>query len=104
MSEKRLAWRVGLFAAVAVAVGAALLFTFSKGATLFTPTYELRLKARTVAGLRQGATVLLSGIVIGNVLDADVGPEGRGVLIRVRIKERYRIHSDARFVIEQIGF
>jgi phospholipid/cholesterol/gamma-HCH transport system substrate-binding protein len=104
MSEKRLAWRVGLFAALAVAVGAALLFTFSKGATLFTATYELRLKAKTVAGLRKGAAVLLSGIVIGNVVDADVGPEGRGVLIRVRLKEKYKIHSDARFVIEQIGF
>jgi phospholipid/cholesterol/gamma-HCH transport system substrate-binding protein len=104
MSERRLAWRVGLFAAVALVVGAALLFMFSKGATLFTPTYELRLKARTVAGLRGGAAVLLSGIIIGNVLDADVGPEGRGVLIRVKIKAKYRIHSDARFVIEQIGF
>jgi phospholipid/cholesterol/gamma-HCH transport system substrate-binding protein len=104
MSEKRLAWRVGLFAAVALAVGAALLFMFSKGATLFTATYDLRLKARTVAGLRKGGAVLLSGIVIGNVLDADVGPEGRGVLIRVRIKAKYRIHADARFVIEQIGF
>jgi phospholipid/cholesterol/gamma-HCH transport system substrate-binding protein len=104
MSEKRLAWRVGVFAAVAVAVGAALLFTFSKGATLFTPTYELHLKARTVAGLRKGASVLLSGIGIGNVVDADVGPGGRGVLIRVRIKEKYKIHADARFVIEMIGF
>lgn len=104
MREKRFAGRVGLFVVVAVVVGAVLLFMFSKTGGPFSPTYELRLKAETVGGLQRGATVLLSGVVIGRVVDADVAPGGRGVHIRVRIKERYRIHSDAHFVIEQIGF
>jgi phospholipid/cholesterol/gamma-HCH transport system substrate-binding protein len=77
---------------------------FSKGSALFTPTYDLNLKAQTVAGLRKGGAVLLSGIVIGNVVGAEVAPGGRGVHIRVRINEKYKIHSDARFAIEQIGF
>ena len=104
MRQKRFAGRVGLFVVMAVVVGAVLLFMFSKTGGPFNPTYELRLKADTVAGLQRGAVVLLSGVVIGNVEDADVAPGGRGVHIRVRIKEKYRIHSDARFVIEQIGF
>lgn len=104
MSEKRHAGKVGLFVALALIVAVALLLVFSKGSSLFTPTYELLLKAQTVAGLRNGATVLLSGIVIGSVVDADVAPGGRGVHIRVRIKDKYKIHSDAVFAIEQIGF
>jgi phospholipid/cholesterol/gamma-HCH transport system substrate-binding protein len=104
MSEKRYAGKVGLFVAMALVVAVVLLLMFSKGSTVFTPTYELQLKAQTVAGLRKGAAVLLSGIVIGSVVDADVAPEGRGVHIRVRINDKYKIHSDAQFVIEQIGF
>ena len=104
MSEKRYAGKVGLFVALALVVGVGLLLMFSKGSTLFTPMYDLQLKAQTVAGLRKGAVVLLSGIVIGNVVEAEVAPGGRGVHIRVRIKDKYKIHSDARFVIEQIGF
>jgi phospholipid/cholesterol/gamma-HCH transport system substrate-binding protein len=104
MSEKRHAWKVGLFVAVALIVGVVLLLMFSKGSTIFTPTYDLQLKAQTVAGLRKGAAVLLSGIVIGSVVDADVAPGGRGVHIRARINDKYKIHSDAQFVIEQIGF
>jgi phospholipid/cholesterol/gamma-HCH transport system substrate-binding protein len=104
MREKRYAGRVGLFVALALAVGVVLLLMFSKGSSLFTPTYDLQLKARTVAGLRKGATVLLSGIVIGSVMDADVAPGGRGVHIRIRVNDKYKIHSDALFVIEQIGF
>lgn len=104
MSEKRYAGRVGLFVALALIVGVSLLLVFSKGSSLLTPTYDLHLKARTVAGLRKGATVLLSGIVIGRVVDAEVAPGGRGVHIRVRIDDKYKIHSDALFVIEQIGF
>src|SRR5437867_5564568 len=104
MNEKRVASKVGFFVVLAVLVSVGLLLTFTKGSSLFIPTYELRLKAQTVAGLRKGAAVLLSGVVIGNVEDADVAPGGRGVLIRVKIKDKYRIHSDARFVIEQIGF
>jgi phospholipid/cholesterol/gamma-HCH transport system substrate-binding protein len=104
MRDKRYAGKVGLFVAMALIVGVALLLMFSKGSTLFTPTYDLLLKAQTVAGLRQGAAVLLSGIVIGSVKEAEVAPGGRGVHIRIRIKDKYKIHSDARFVIEQIGF
>jgi phospholipid/cholesterol/gamma-HCH transport system substrate-binding protein len=104
MREKRFAGRVGLFAVFAIVVAGVLLYIFSKSGGLFRPTYDLRLKANTVSGLVPGAAVLLSGVVIGKVVDADVAPGGRGVHIRIRINEKYHIHSDARFVIEQIGF
>jgi len=86
-----------------VLVGA-LLLSFSKGMSLFSSTYELNLKANSVGGLKTGANVLLSGVVAGNVVGAEVSPEGRGVIIRAKIHERYQLYDDARFVIEQIGF
>ncbi|MCI0746619.1 MAG: MlaD family protein, partial [Verrucomicrobia subdivision 3 bacterium] len=104
MSEKRVAGKVGVFVAATVIVALALLFIFTKGASLFTTTYELRLRATSVGGLRENAVVSLSGIVVGHVKQAEVAPEGRGVDVVVRIKEKYRIHSDALFVVEQIGF
>jgi len=103
MSEKRVASKVGFFVALTVLASLGLLLIFLKG-YLFTPTYELRLKADSVGGLRKGAAVLLSGVVIGTVIDADVAPDGHGVLIRLKIKDKYRIHADARFMIQQIGF
>jgi phospholipid/cholesterol/gamma-HCH transport system substrate-binding protein len=103
MREKRVAGKVGLFVALAAVASLGLVIIFIKG-YVFTPTYELRLKAESVGGLRRGAAVLLSGVVIGTVVSADVAPGGRDVLIRLKIKDKYRVHADARFMIQQIGF
>jgi len=37
-------------------------------------------------------------------VEATIPQDGKGVTIRVKIQAKYKIHSDARFVIEQIGF
>jgi len=81
-----------------------LLLSFSKGLHWFTPTYEVRLRATTVAGLKSGSLVLMSGVEVGRVTGADVAPDGKGVRIQLEILQKYSIHADARFVIEQIGF
>src|SRR5678810_1410792 len=73
MSEKRVASKVGFFVVLTALASLTLVVIFLKG-YLFTPTYELRLKADSVGGLRKGAAVLLSGVVIGTVIDADVAP------------------------------
>ena len=104
MNETRLALKVGVFVAVGILLVAALLLVFSKGLTLFTPTYELRLRSATVGGLKNRAAVLLNGVTAGTVSGTEVAPDGRGVIIRVRINSKYAIHADARFGIEQIGF
>jgi phospholipid/cholesterol/gamma-HCH transport system substrate-binding protein len=104
MNQTRFAGRVGLFVFFGLLVILALLLAFSKGLTFFKPTYEIRLKAKNVAGLRDGANVLLAGIAVGSVAGAQVAPDGRGVLIRLKIDSKHKIHGDARFVIEQVGF
>lgn len=104
MNQSRFAGRVGLFVFIGLVLMAGLLLTFTKGLTFFRPTYEIKLSARNVGGLRDGANVLLAGIPIGNVGGAEVRPDQKGVYIRLKINSKHQIHGDAKFVIEQIGF
>ena len=104
MNESRFAVTVGLFVTGGLILLALLLLTFSKGLNVLRPTYELRLRANTVGGLKRQGTVLMSGVSVGRVAYADVAPDGHGVVIGLRIYKRYRIYGDARFSIEQLGF
>ena len=104
MDKKRLEWRVGLFVLIAVALLAGLLLQFSKGTSLFRPTYNLYLKARNVGGLKARASILMSGVQVGSVSDIQLNPQGTNVTITLRIYNQYTVHKDARFVIEQSGF
>src|SRR5260370_6245077 len=104
MTESRFAVTVGPFVTGGLILLALLLLTFSKGLNVLRPTYELRLRANTVGGLKRQGTVLMSGVSVGRVAYADVAPDGHGVVIGLRIYKRYRIYGDARFSIEQLGF
>jgi phospholipid/cholesterol/gamma-HCH transport system substrate-binding protein len=103
--NSRLAIKVGMFVAVGLALLAVLLMSFSKGVAFFTPTYPIHLKADSVGGLKKNANVLLSGLPVGKVTGFDIAPTGKGVIIELRIEDRFkdRIHGDARFGIEQLG-
>jgi len=104
MSAARLEWKVGAFVCVGLVVAAGLLVKFSKGISWFTPTYEVRLKTRNVGGIKKGAAVLMAGLPVGGVEQADLSEDGRHVIMRLRILKEYRIHGDAQFLIEQAGF
>ena len=82
----------------------ALILSFSKGATLFTPTYALQLRTENVAGLKGRSSVLVAGVGVGTVDGVQLAGDGRGVIIRLKVRKNFPIHDDARFVIEQIGF
>ena len=103
MSKSRLEWKVGLFVFIGLALLAALLLGFSKGLTFFRPTYGIDLRAPNVGGLKTRAAVLMSGVQVGTVSDIRLAPDGRTVLIVLRIFGQYRIHKDAQFNIEQSG-
>src|SRR5262245_32550794 len=98
MDKKRLEWRVGVFVFVGLVGLALLLLQFSKGTSLFKPTYDLFLKARNVGGLKNRATVLMSGVQIGTVSDIALNPEGTNVTITLKIYTKYVIHKDAEFL------
>src|SRR6516165_2003605 len=104
MDKKRLEWKVGLFVFIGLAVLGALMLQFSKGTSIFRPTYNLYLVAKNIGGLKKGASVLMSGVPIGTVSDIELSPKGTSVTITLRIYKRYVIHKDAMFLIEQSGF
>ncbi|HZO85673.1 MAG TPA: MlaD family protein [Verrucomicrobiae bacterium] len=103
MTKTRFAKRVGLFVVIALGVLVALVVIFTKSGG-FKPTYELRMRAETVANLKKGSLVLMAGVPIGGVSDVDLVPGGKGVIIRAKIQQKYKIHADAQFRIEQLGF
>jgi len=104
MTTKRLEGKVGLFVAVAMILLAILLLQFSKGMTLFRSTYDIKLRAASVGGLKERAGVLISGVEVGTVAHIKLAPGGTNVILTLRIYRDYEIHKDAIFTVEQSGF
>jgi ABC-type transporter Mla subunit MlaD len=104
MDKSRLETKVGLFVFVGLVLLAVLLIQFSKGTSIFRGTYELRLHASNVGGLKQRAGVLLSGVQVGGVSDIQLAEDGKSVTILLKIYKTCKIYHDSRFVIEQSGF
>jgi phospholipid/cholesterol/gamma-HCH transport system substrate-binding protein len=104
MEKSRLEIKVGLFVLIGLVLLAVLLIQFSKGTSIFRGTYELRLHASNVGGLKQRASVLLAGVQVGNVSDIELAPDNKSVTIFLRIYKGYKIFHDDRFVIQQSGF
>ncbi len=103
MSQKSHAGKVGLFVFVGLVLIVALMVNFSRGVGLFQPKYELLMRTRSVAGLKERSAVFLSGVQIGNVSKVELDDKTKGVLVYLTILEKYRLHNDSRFVIEQQG-
>jgi len=104
MTTKRLEGKVGVFVASGLILMAILMLQFSKGLTIFRSTYDIRLQASSVSGLKQRAGVLISGVEVGTVAGIKLAPSGRNVTLTLRIYSDYQIHKDAIFTIEQSGF
>jgi phospholipid/cholesterol/gamma-HCH transport system substrate-binding protein len=104
MDKPRLEWKVGLFVFIGLVLLGVLLVQFSKGTTFFRQTYDIRLHAAGVGGLKPSAQVLMSGVQVGTVTDMQLAPDAKSVTITLRIYRQYVLHKDARFVIEQSGF
>jgi phospholipid/cholesterol/gamma-HCH transport system substrate-binding protein len=103
MSESRIELKVGVFVLLALALLAVLLLSFSKGVTLFQPTYDIRMITPNIGGLRPKANVLMAGVPVGTVVETSLAPDGRTVVVVLRIHEQYKIHADAEFVIDALG-
>jgi phospholipid/cholesterol/gamma-HCH transport system substrate-binding protein len=104
VENKRIAIKVGLFVFIGLVLAAGAVILFSKGTGIFQGTYNLRLHASNVGGLKPQASVLLAGVRVGDVSDIEVANDGKSVTIFLKIFKRYQIYHDARFVIEQQGF
>ncbi len=96
--------KVGIFVAIALVLVAALMVNFSKGLSIFTSTYRIFLKTSSVAGIRPQASVMMSGVEVGKVIDAQLSEDGKFVTVSLKIYSRYKIYSDAEFGIDALGF
>lgn len=103
MSQKSHTGKVGLFVFLGLVLIAGLLLNFSRSAGLFKAKYQLTMSTRSVAGLKQGADVFLSGVRIGNVTRIRLDHKNKGVLVQLTILEEFPLRNDSRFVIDQQG-
>src|SRR5258708_18729081 len=105
MSKSRLEWKVGLFVFIGLALLAGLLIEFSKGLSLFRPTYEIYLRASNVGGLKPKAAVLMSGVQVGTVANIQLAPDGKSVTITnrksTRLNSSHQIISYAVFCLKK---
>jgi ABC-type transporter Mla subunit MlaD len=104
MDKSRLQIKVGMFVLAGLVLLAALIIQFSKSSSLFRGTYEVRLHAANVGGLKQQAAVLLAGVQVGTVAHIQLNEGGTNVTMTLKIYKDYPIFHDARFGIEQSGF
>lgn len=104
MNKKRYEIKVGLFVLMALIFLAVLVIEFSKGTSIFHGTYDVRLNAVNVGGLKERAQVLLAGVQIGSVGKITLVNHGKSVTIILKIDKSVEIFHDAIFVIEQAGF
>jgi phospholipid/cholesterol/gamma-HCH transport system substrate-binding protein len=104
MDKSRLQIKVGLFVFIGLVLLAVVLIQFSKSTSLFRGTYELRLHAVNVGGLKERAGVLLAGVQVGSVSTIKLADDGKSVTILLSVYKEFKIYHDARFVIEQSGF
>ena len=90
MNKSRLEWKVGLFVFIGLVLLAVLLLQFSKGASLFRPTYtSVPAPPETSAASKPRASVLMSGVQVGTVSDIQLSPSGTNVTITLRIYKQY---------------
>jgi phospholipid/cholesterol/gamma-HCH transport system substrate-binding protein len=104
MNESRYAGKVGVFVAVGLALSALLVLNFTRGLTLFNPTYQLHVIMPTSAGLKPAADVMMAGVPIGKVVTPELDQDGRSVNITISILAKYKIRKDAVFRIDSLGF
>ena len=103
-NDPKLEFKVGLFIAAGLALLAALVLNFTKGVTLFKPTYQLHVQMQTAAGLKTAADVMMAGVTIGKVTRIDLDKDGHGVTITAELLSKFQIRQDAVFHIDALGF
>ena len=104
MEKSRLESKVGLFVFIGLALLAGMVILFSKGTSLWSSTYMLKLHTANIGGLKQQAGVLLAGVNVGQVQEIRLDSSGTNVTVFLQIYKKYPIYSDSRFVIESSDF
>ena len=83
----RMHFKVGLFAAVSLLLGAAFLVYLLHARGFFEDTYRLNLAAASADGVTPGVALTFSGIQIGSVTSLGLNDNG-GIIIQVELPAR----------------
>jgi phospholipid/cholesterol/gamma-HCH transport system substrate-binding protein len=104
MAAKAQEIRVGLFAAITLALLATVLIVFG-GMRFWEHSDHYRIVFDgSVIGLEPGAEVYLNGIKVGSVEDLGVPPDDiRKVAIKIKVKRGTPIHADTRAMLQYAG-
>ncbi len=104
MTGPNITRKVFIFLMFGVLLIACLLLLFTKLPTLFHPYYEISMRTGYVGELKTGASILMSGFQVGNVVSIDLNPDLRSATVKFRIINKYKIKKYSKFTIEQRGF
>jgi phospholipid/cholesterol/gamma-HCH transport system substrate-binding protein len=94
--------RLGMFAAVIVLAAVALVEILG-GTELFQRTYVLNALFNATQELKQGDLVKMAGVEIGRVKSIDLSETNNQVLVAFKIKEKYKVRTDAVAMIKYTG-
>jgi phospholipid/cholesterol/gamma-HCH transport system substrate-binding protein len=103
---RSLAWselKIGIIAAIALALAATIIVAVGGGGGLFTSHYELKTKFPDVMGLKTGAVIRLAGVEVGKVTDVRFAGAEVEVLLEVNESMQPRITSDSRASIGSLS-
>jgi phospholipid/cholesterol/gamma-HCH transport system substrate-binding protein len=106
MAKKISTVKVGLFIFVGIAILVIGIFLIGRKQALFSSTFSVKAYFQDIQGLRNGATVRLSGIDVGAVNDVEIVNDTTGrVEVTMNLKEDIHnfIRTDTRASIETEG-
>jgi phospholipid/cholesterol/gamma-HCH transport system substrate-binding protein len=108
ISGKKLAFRVGLLAALAIAVGFLVLASIGQTGRWFRKQVTFHSAFANVAGLAEGAPVRLGGREVGDVTRIEFGPIGdqeRALIVTYEIRADFadRVREDSTARIGSLG-
>lgn len=93
MNERRLQFRVGLLAIVAIGIAGWLVFRFGELRELWQPTYQVEVLFDRAPGMFAGTPVRINGMKIGSVKDVRLAETG--VIAVLTVDQKYVLYDDA---------
>jgi phospholipid/cholesterol/gamma-HCH transport system substrate-binding protein len=93
MNERRLQFRVGMLAIVAIGIAGWLVFRFGELRELWQPTYQVEVLFDRAPGMFAGTPVRINGMKIGSVKEVRLAEAG--VIGVLTLDQKYLVYDDA---------
>ena len=101
MTDKQLQFRVGLFVIAAFGIIACMAVLFGEFRGILTKQYQLLVHFESAPGVLKGSPVRVNGIPIGKVEDLVLDKKRGGVLLVLKIDEKFQLRADSTAMLQQ---